>query len=68
MYEEIKRKLLEVSDTLDRQAVFHYQVLKYANALAGDDPAQFCADVGMPESYADEFCKIIQLSEVANAK
>ena len=68
MYDEIKRKLSEISDSLDRQAIFHYQVLKHAQALASDDPAQFCVAVGMPETYADEFSKIIRLAAVVEAE
>jgi hypothetical protein len=64
MYEEIKRKILEVSDLLDQEAVFHYQVLKHAKVLANDDPHEFCIAVGMPDTYADEFLKIIRLAQV----
>jgi hypothetical protein len=44
--------------------MFHFQVLKNANELEGLDPKGFCREIGVLESYATEFTKMINLARV----
>lgn len=45
-------------------AMFHFQVLKNAEALEGFDSAAFCREVGVPESYRTEFSKMLGLARL----
>ena len=45
-------------------AMFHFQVLKNADELAGIDPKGFCKEVSVPETYATEFTKMIALARL----
>jgi hypothetical protein len=45
-------------------AMFHFQVLKNADDLAGIDPKNFCKEVPVPESYATEFTQMIALARL----
>jgi hypothetical protein len=39
--------------------MFHFQVLKNADELAGIDPKDFCKEISVPETYTTEFTKMI---------
>jgi hypothetical protein len=48
MIEEITRKIRVASESSQKIAMFHYQVLVNAEKLNGFDPVTFCRDVGVP--------------------
>ena len=64
MIKEISSKVHEAEKSGQKIAMFHYQVLVNAKELKGFDPVQFCKDIGVPESYATEFRKMISLSNL----
>lgn len=64
MVEEITRKIRTAAHTGQKIAMFHYQVLVNAEKLKGFDPVTFCRDVGVPETYATEFRKMISLAKL----
>lgn len=64
MISEITRNVRMAADTGQKIAMFHYQVLVNAEKLKGLDPVAFCKDVGVPETYATEFRKMISLAKL----
>lgn len=64
MIEEITRKVRMAADSGQKIAMFHYQVLVNAEKLKGLDPVTFCKDVGVPETYATEFRKMVGLAKL----
>jgi hypothetical protein len=44
--------------------MFHFQVLKNADELAGIDPKGFCREISVPEALATEFTKMIALARL----
>ena len=61
---EIRKRIEAATPTHDKTAMFHYSVLTNAVELRGIDPVEFCRGVGMLDSYAVEFRKMIKLAEV----
>ncbi len=45
-------------------AMFHFQVLKNAQALDTVNPEAFCAAIGVPDTYKTEFRKMLSLARV----
>jgi hypothetical protein len=68
MYDEIRREVHEAARYGRKSAMFHYQVLKNADALAHVHPKDFCDMIGMPASYATEFSKMINLAALIKEK
>ena len=64
MFEEIRQRILEASHSNQKIAMFHYQVLLNANNLINVDPVEFCDAVGVPQSYATEFRKMLSLAQL----
>lgn len=64
MIEQIKQAIQEAEVSGQKMAMFHFQVLKNANALETTAPKLFCKQVGAPESYATEFRKMLSLARV----
>ena len=64
VYDDIARQISQASKNRRKSAMFHYQVLVNADKLAEEDPVNFCRAVGMNESYATEFRKMLQLSRL----
>lgn len=64
MFEEIRQRIQEAELAGHKMAMFHYQVLINANELANVDAIEFCMDVGVPESYATEFKKMLSLARL----
>ncbi len=64
MYEEIAEQIESASSRNDRMAMFHFQVLKHSLALKDTDPREFCRIVGVRESYATEFRKMLSLARL----
>ena len=48
--------------------MFHFMVLKHADELASVDPSEFCRRVGMSESFATEFGKMLALRRLMREK
>jgi hypothetical protein len=64
MIDEITRKVREAALGGQKIAMFHYQVLVNAEELKNLDAITFCKDVGVPETYATEFRKMISLARL----
>jgi hypothetical protein len=64
MIEQIKAALHRAAGKNQKIAMFHFQVLKNADELAGIDPKGFCKEVSVPVSFATEFRKMIALSRL----
>ena len=62
--QKIISKIKEAEQKNQKIAMFHLQSLIHAEELQGVDPVQFCKDVGMKESFATEFRKMMSLSKV----
>jgi hypothetical protein len=45
-----------------KTAMMHYQFLIHADELRGVNAKEFCADIGLQESYSTEFNKMISLA------
>jgi hypothetical protein len=64
MIEQIKAAIHHAAGKNQKIAMFHLQVLKNANELAGVDPKGFCKEVSVPDTYATEFTKMIALARL----
>ena len=64
MLETIRQEIILAAHTKQKLAMFNYQVLINANALTTTDPVEFCIAVGVPQSYAAEFRKMLSLATV----
>ena len=64
MYEEIARLIRQAERDGNKIAMFHYQVLINANELADVDAHDFCHRVGMKDSFATEFRKMLALAKL----
>jgi hypothetical protein len=62
--EEIAIKVRDAELSGQKIAMFHYQVLVNAEKLKNIDPVAFCNDLGVPESYATEFRKMLSLARL----
>jgi hypothetical protein len=62
--EQIKAAVHGAAGKNQKIAMFHFQVLKNADELAGIDPKGFCREVSVPETYATEFTKMIALARL----
>jgi hypothetical protein len=62
--EQIKAAVQGAAEKNQKIAMFHFQVLKNADELAGIDPKGFCREVSVPETYATEFTKMIALARL----
>ena len=64
MIEQIKAAVQAATAKNQKLAMFHFQVLKNADELAGMNPKGFCKEVSVPESWATEFRQMIALSRL----
>ena len=64
MIDQIKKAVHEASESKQKMAMFHYQVLKNAKNLAGIDPINFCQEIIVPETYKIEFQKKLGLARL----
>ena len=65
---EIALEIAKAEQEGKKIAMFHFQVLKYADELKHYRAIDFCEDVGVPESYKTEFSKMIKLAEIINER
>jgi len=64
MIEEIRQAVHNAALGKQKIAMFHFQVLRNAAALEGFDPASFCAEIGVPNTYKTEFTKMLSFARV----
>ncbi len=64
MIEQIKDAISNAARKNQKIAMFHLQVLKNADQLAGMNPKGFRKEVSVPATYATEFTKMIALSRL----
>ncbi len=62
--EQIKAAIRSAAVKKQKLAMFHLQVLKNADDLAGFNPKGFCKEVSVPESWATEFRQMIALARL----
>lgn len=62
MIEQIKAAIHHAAGKNQKIAMFHFQVSKNSDELAGINPKGFCKEVSVPETYATEFTKMIALA------
>ena len=62
--EEIASKIKEAEKQNKKIAMFHFLSLINADEFRGVDAVQFCRDVGVRDSFATEFRKMISLSQM----
>ena len=63
MYQQIADAIAN-APVNEKIATFHLQVLLNAQSLAGVNAHDFCQCVGVKESYAREFQKVIKVAEL----
>jgi hypothetical protein len=61
---EIALKIKEAEKRNKKIAMFHFQSLIHADEFKGVDAVKFCRDVGMRDSFATEFRKMLSLSQM----
>lgn len=64
MVDEIRTAVHSAAAQNQKIAMFHFQVLKHASELEGLDAKAFCREIGVLESYATEFTKMINLARM----
>ena len=64
MIEQIKVAVERAAQNNQKIAMFHFQILKNADELAGIDPKGFCKEISVPDTYATEFAKMIALARL----
>lgn len=64
MIDQIKAAIHSAVGKNQKIAMFHFQVLKNADELAGINPKGFCKEISVPETYATEFRKMIALGRL----
>jgi len=64
MIEQIKAAVDGAVGTIQKSAMFHFQIPKNAKELEGLNVKQCCKEIDVPESYATEFTKMISLARV----
>ncbi len=64
MYEEITKQIKLAELQGQKIAMFHLQVLKNAEQLDGVDAVEFCRKVGMKDSFATEYRKMVSLAKL----
>ena len=62
--ERIASKIIEAERQNRKIAMFHFQTLIHADEFRGVDAIQFCRDVGMRDSFATEFRKMMSLAQM----
>ncbi len=64
MYEEIAEQVRKAALDNAKIGMFHFQVLKNASRLADVDGVVFCRSIGVPDSYATEYRKMLKLADI----
>ena len=62
--EKIALKIKEAERRNKKIAMFHFQALIHSDEFRGDGAVQFCRDVGVRDSFANEFRKMLSLSQM----
>jgi hypothetical protein len=66
--EQIKAAIHEAAPKQQKLAMFHLQVLKNADDLAGINPKQFCKEISVKESWETEFRQMLALARLMKEK
>lgn len=61
---KIAEKIKEAEIKKQKIAMFHFQALIHAEKFQGVDATQFCRDVGIRDSFATEFRKMMSLAQI----
>ena len=64
MIEEIRKAVHDAALENQKIAMFHFQVLKNADALEDVNPEAFCRDISVPKTYQTEFRKMLSLARL----
>lgn len=64
MIEKLRAALEDAAKKDQKTAMFHFQVLLHAAELEGVDPLTCCRELGLRDSYAVEFRKMIAAARV----
>ena len=62
--EDIAAKVQGAETKKQKIAMFHYQILIHAQELKNVDATAFCKEIGVPETYATEFRKMLGLARL----
>ena len=62
--EKIALKIKEAEKRKKKIAMFHFQSLIHADEFKDVDAVQFCREIGMRDSFATEFRKMLSLSQI----
>lgn len=62
--DEMKQAIHGAANSRRKIAMFHLQVLTHAADLDGVNAKAFCRELGVPESYATEFTKMLGLAQL----
>lgn len=64
MIDNIKKVVHAAAGSNQKIAMFHLQVLKHAKELEDLNAKAFCKEIGVPQTYATEFTKMIGLAKL----
>lgn len=64
MIDEIREEVHRAAGSRQKIAMFHFQILTHAEALEGMNAEGVCRELGVPDSYAIEFQKMIGLARL----
>ena len=64
MSDDIKRAVHAAAGSKQKIAMFHLQILTHADELEGVNPAAFCKELGVPDTYKTEFQKMLSLARL----
>lgn len=64
MYEDIAEQIQLATQDNSKMGMFHFQVSKNASHLTNVDGLVFCQSVGVPDSYAVEYRKMLKLADI----
>jgi len=62
--QKIAKDISDAEATRNKVAMLHCSVLIHALELRGIDPHEFCKEVGIADSYATEFSKMLKVAEL----
>jgi len=65
---DIKNAVHAAVGSNQKIAMFHFQVLKNAKELQALNAKAFCTEIGVPQTYATEFTKMISLARLMSER
>ena len=64
LLKSIASRIKEAERQNKKTAMFHFQILIHAEELRGENALEFCREVGMKDSFATDFKKLMSLSQM----